>query len=481
MGSSQVIPPPPPGFTLIPPPPPGFTLVGDSPLAPKPNSLASGESTDLVNPTVGSVAAGVGRGVLSTLKGAAMAPLEMFKQQFEAARNLDPMAMVPLGPTAKAIAESSVQSGVKALHEVQRGDILGATNEAISAVPITGPMYADVGGSVFRGENSEAAGKILGNVLLAEAPKVLKSATVSKVSSALTGSAEKSMSQALGATTKDLKQLSNRIVPDLVERGTTGLTRKSLLDKFRASAGDVRANLDEALSKVPADLKVDVTKAYDQLEGLKADHLIQTKGGDLAPANEAAQSTIGAIDKLQQSLAGLDPSFGSVRKFRQILDKQVTAGNRTFGRTIKEGTVLDVTREGANVIRNVLAEASPDIAKLNKELSFWLNAKQVLEATVERTASQATPLGVTMSDAAGTAGGIARGGGIGKAFLSGKTLAAVKSIFQSTGFRTGGALVKSRLANALVAADADAVQGLAVFLAANKNPWKKDEPPQAQP
>ncbi len=318
---------------------------------------------------------------------------------------------------------------------------------AIASTPFLGPAADVITQDIVQGRVPEMAGD-----LVSMAPMALGAATKAsnRMGRAATASAEKSMSQALGATTKDLKQLSERIVPELVKREPVALTRKSLQGKFGVSADAARTALDEALAKVPPGLKVDLNKAYKSLDDLKAEHQIQSATGDLIPANASAAATIKAIDSLQESLLELDPKFESVRKFRQILDKQIAAGGKAFGRTITEGTVLDVTREGANAVRNVLSEATPNIAKLNRELSFWLNAKQVLGATIERTASQGTPLGVTMAQGAGVAGSLASGGGIPQAAGMAAMLGGVKQIVQSTGWRTAGSMMKHRLARALM-------------------------------
>lgn len=332
---------------------------------------------------------------------------------------------------------------------------------ALASIPFLGPVADVVTQDVVQGRIPELAADALNLAPMALGPLGRVS---NRLGQSATNSAQKSMSQTLGATTKDLKRLSEQVVPELVKREPVALTRKSLLDKVRTNVDDSRANLDDALAKVPPHLKVDLNKAYAGLDDLKTNHQMQNAAGELVPANPAAAATVKAIDSLQQSLLELDPSFGSVRKFRQILDKQVTAGGKTFGRTISEGTVLDVTREGANVIRNVLAEATPNISKLNKELSFWLNAKQILGATVERTASQATPLGVTIAQGAGLAGGLAAGGGVAAAGGLAVTLGAVKTITQSTGWRTSGILVKNRLARALMNGDQGEIMAVGRFV-----------------
>ena len=82
MGSSQVIPPPPPGFKMvddsaIPPPPPGFKLQGE---APSTTPQESAQEPGFFEPhQEGWSPAGIGRGALASTVGAIMHPIETLK------------------------------------------------------------------------------------------------------------------------------------------------------------------------------------------------------------------------------------------------------------------------------------------------------------------------------------------------------------------------------------------------------------------
>lgn len=375
--------------------------------------------------------------------------------------------------SAAVVNASQAVPGVQSGMAMQSRFVDRAREQALRVDPNArgmNPVFSE--GPIATNALGELHGNIAGYALLDKAPGAIKDASgvvAPKVGNALKESAAKSYERALGATTKDNKRLASQVVPELVDRGVIAPTRKSLYEKMNASAENTKINLDEALAKVPDDLKVDLTKADARLEGLKDQHLVKAQDGSLVPANDAAAASIDSISRLQADLRNLDPSFGSVRKFRQILDKQITAGNKSFGRTINEGSVLDVTREGANAIRSVLAEAEPSIAALNKELSFWLKAKDVLGATIQRTASQANPLGKTILEGAVTAGELGQGAGIVSAVGTGKLLGMAKSIFDSTGWRTASATLKGKLANAMIDGDAKAVSYIGSSLGAKPN------------
>jgi len=139
----------------------------------------------------------------------------------------------------------------------------------------------------------------------------------------------------------------------------------------------------------------------------------------------------------------------------------VTAGDKTFGRTIAEGSELDATREAANAIRRELAKASPDVARINKEFSFWKNVDRVVGQTIQRTASQAKGLGQQIAESVATPAGAA-------AVASGNPGPAVaiavpvllRKVLQSPQWKTFSAVQKDRLAEALARGDIQAISRL---------------------
>ena len=123
----------------------------------------------------------------------------------------------------------------------------------------------------------------------------------------------------------------------------------------------------------------------------------------------------------------------------------MTKGGKTFGRTLSEGSLVDAQRNASNAIRIELAKKFPDLAKVNAEYTFWKNAHDIIRETIERTKSQATPLGEQVATVAGGVAGLASG--VGKGVAVALAFRWIKQIATSTGFRTASAIVKNQVAD----------------------------------
>ena len=184
------------------------------------------------------------------------------------------------------------------------------------------------------------------------------------------------------------------------------------------------------------------------------------RGKDKVIGNEAAYKN---LDKLQKQIAGFgdDVSYQTIRKLRQIWDREVAEGGGFFGGTLKEKTALNAKKEATNAIRRELAKEHPDIAKINAEYSLWRTTEEILDATIERTRGQARPLSQTIAQAAGAGGGLAAGGGIGTAVtaaaIGGAAFKGLTRIFQSPTWRTVSATKKQQVAEAIASGRMDKI------------------------
>lgn len=258
---------------------------------------------------------------------------------------------------------------------------------------------------------------------------------------------EKQYAQALGATTNANKQLSEEIVPELIKRRVTGSREgiKELAEKQIEKSG---GELDAALAAKPKGSAADVSAVMDHLQQLKKQYVVPSgTPGVNTIVDKAAYDNLSAMQKL---VASTEPTFESVRRLRQILDGKVTAGDKTFGRTIAEGSELDATREAANAIRRELAKADPNIARINKEFSFWKKVDRVVGATIQRTASQSKPLGQQIAEGVATPviSGMAAGG---QSHIAATVALPVllRKLLQSPQWKTFSAVQKDKLADAI--------------------------------
>lgn len=364
------------------------------------------------------------------------------------------------------------------------GGVLGAGSGAFAGMGL-GAVPGAVGGAAIGGGAGEAARQLGARAIGVPAPASSSEAAIQigqqggvqagaellgRVAAPIAGKVVKSVlpepakqyAQALGATTVQNKVLSEKIVPELIKRQVTG-SREAIKRLAEGQIGKVGAELDTALAKVPKGQAADVAAVMNQLQKLKRQYVVPSA---VPGANTIVdQAAYDSLSKMQTLVAGTQPTFESVRRLRQILDGMVTAGDKTFGRTIAEGSELDATREAANAIRRELAKGSPDVARINKEFSFWKNVDRVVGATIQRTASQAKGLGQQIAEsvaapaaaAAVSVGHAGPGAAVAMPVL-------LRKVLQSPAWKTFSAVQKDRLAGAIASGDAQRVGSLVSHL-----------------
>lgn len=259
------------------------------------------------------------------------------------------------------------------------------------------------------------------------------------ISPAVQSAAEKSMARALGATTKADKVLTAKVVPGLLERGVTGMSRKSLLNSFANSVKNAGDTMSKVLDTIPADSPVNLSSVSAKLDEAKNAYLVAGQGGKMVVADPQAVAHIEGFQKILNQIGTDNAPFASVRKLRQIWDNGVAQAGGYAGKTLSEGSLIEAQKTAANALRTELVKGRPDLEKVNAEFNFWSNAQKVLKDTVERTSSQGTPLTKQLTRVAG----------VGVGGLNGIALAAIGEIASSTGWRTVTAVMRSRLADSL--------------------------------
>lgn len=277
------------------------------------------------------------------------------------------------------------------------------------------------------------------------------------IAGAIQTGAEKKGAQALGATTKEMKQLSDKIVPELLKRKTFFLTRGGLAGKAGAKADDFGAKIGDAFDALPPETKVQITPIIHSLEKLKDSAVSVGAGGQRVIIDEAKYK---AAQELQNTFLDLasDPNkfvsypnvaVDSIRKARQIMDAITAKAGKGFGLGLKDTAKLEANKAGANAIRNELAQEFPEIGKLNKEFTFWKNVEKVVEATIERTKSQGSGLTTAIAESGGAVAGAVVKGTVGGVVLGGVILSALKKTIQSPAWRMTSAITRQTLADAI--------------------------------
>lgn len=261
-------------------------------------------------------------------------------------------------------------------------------------------------------------------------------------------SAQKSIGKVLEPTKEANKIQTTKILPDLTKKTPMAMTRGSLEEKYAARAQEAGQEIDAYIDQLPDESKSFVVPVLEGLEKEKNKFIV--KGTESNPdgpviANPNAYQSANDLQDLilQVSDNGYAPTK-SIRSIRQIWDEEIDA-SKGFTKDLKEGTMLNLKKQGTNAIREVLAEEHPDLAKLNKEYTLWKSAEDILRQTNLRKT------GKEMSDTEKGAlgiGGVGGGsmGGFKAAVIGAAVVGAITLAVRSTAWRTLSAATKLKIA-----------------------------------
>ena len=260
-----------------------------------------------------------------------------------------------------------------------------------------------------------------------------------KLGPALRQSAENTMAKALGATKEVMKSEAAALAPEMLARGVKG-SRQAMLDRAVTTSQEVGQRLG-ALYKAAGEAGQTVPGLVirGELELAKDALMVPNKTGVKVPI-EGAQGVAKQLDDMAAwvETLGDDIPIDHAAKIKTMWDRIVAKAGLYGPKATASATDSEkawAIREGAGSFRKLLSEASPDIAKLNKEYKFWEGMQDVLEATKLRTqAQQGRGL---LAAIGGTTG-----------FFSGDN----KGIIERTTDAAGGALAASYLTKALQSA-----------------------------
>lgn len=326
--------------------------------------------------------------------------------------------------------------------------------------PITAGATTALGSSL---ENNDTLGKTIKNTAIGAGiglgSQLIGKAAAKALAPAagpLERSAERSYAQALGATTKANKELSDKVVPGLIQRGEKTVTRAGLLSKAEQGITKSGEALEEAYNKLPAGTRVNVRPVFDKLQNIKQQYVV---AGTNQVGDDAAYNAIENMQRKLLSVSDESVSVDSIRSFRQILDKATKRTGKSFALSDADSAIAEARKATANAIRSQLAAEHPDIAKINSEFNFWSNVQKVVGDTIQRTKGQ-NSLGNQLATEGGAIVGATLKGTIGNVILGAATLKYLRQAIQSTAWRTTSALAKGTIANALARGDIAAASTL---------------------
>lgn len=363
---------------------------------------------------------------------------------------------------------------------------IGATIGGMAGAPAGGPVGA-VGGAGIGGMGGAAASQILRRILFGEGPQTssdaAKDITKQGVTQAgiqgvteglpfLAGPLKKAATaqyeRALAPTTKINKAITQKIAPQMIDRGVQG-SLGGMEERASAQATNLKPQLDAAYQATPASATVGSgSQIVRDLENLKGKYTVQGM-----PANPNAVNAISGVQDVVKQY-GNDIAPDSLRKLKQIFDDPVAARGGYAGADLTTAYTLKAQKAAANSIRSIMSQASPDVAALNKEVSFWLDVQRVTKQSGLRRTGQEGGLLKTLWPAAAGAVGFEVGGVHGlEAALGTAATAKLYQALRSPTWRTFSAVQKSRLADALASGDAGQVMALTARLgqSATQLPW----------
>lgn len=264
---------------------------------------------------------------------------------------------------------------------------------------------------------------------------------LSHVPAGIRKNAVKQYSEALGATTRELKVKTEKVVPELLDRGVHGS-----LNKISAMSDNLLDVSGKAVKKAEDGIPVFANSKTNQVakraSDLKKTFIVNGKVFD--------QEAVASIDKVVNTITqyGNEIPDAQLIKIRRLLDKSIHTANKNFTKSEGLSLATEAKQGMANTIRGILNTNHPKLGAANKEFNLWSDVNKIVNASLERKSSQSG--GITRFIAPMIAGGAGFAGGGSASAIAGyfATQQAIK-LFQSTGYKSLSAVNKSRLANYL--------------------------------
>lgn len=434
--STKPLPPPPKGqvgvplsaLSKLPPPPTGQKGLSLEQLAP-PTTLGQklgarfGQlkaSTDILNPIRKNVrVAGAIAGGINDVIGSALAPVINTVKPIVAPAGRAVASLPGAKPVGNALSTMATGAGriFNALPETTQQDARDAGNIA-SLLPVgkLTPLAKPVAKSTL---------PVGGNV----------------VSNKLKDSALDNVSKVLAPTTKANKVTTERIAPEILKRplkDTFAFTRTGL--EAKATAGKEAAG--NAINDY-GDLKGS-TPTKSVIESLEAEKSQYSAGGKVV--NEEA---VNKLTKVQEIISqyGDEMDNNTLREVRRIFDAEIQR-SKGFQLPPSEGSMIDAKKIASDKIRGLLAQADPNLDKINKEYTFWKNFEGVISDTNTRKVGQAG-----LIDNLTTIAGAASGNGLTNMAVQALTFRWLGMAVRSPGWRLASAKIKNSIADSIAQGD----------------------------
>ena len=209
--------------------------------------------------------------------------------------------------------------------------------------------------------------------------------------------------------------------------------------------------INEYIDALPKSKKSLIKPLVDAVQKWKGEFIVD---GVIAEP-QAIKVADAMLDTVKQF--GSKVSDGTLIRLRRVWDKQIALRKGKEGFTDEITSFgLEIKREATNAIRGILSKGNPKLAVLNKEFSFWKDVEKITSETLKRTAGQSGRIREKAGEVAGAVIGGASGGISGAAIgaYAGKLLT---KIFNAGAYKTRAAVLKNRIADAIISGDTNAL------------------------
>lgn len=372
----------------------------------------------------------------------------------------------PIAKPAPMPSDAGIERGALSLLPAAggiAGSLIGGTGGTVFGMGV-GAVPGAIAGSALGAGGGEALRQLLSRALGLPAPSTSGEAArnigvqsaysgaseavgqaIPRLSPRLLRWAEEQYAQFLYPTKQTTKDLAEKVIPELLTRPRQAIqaTRRGLLRDAEQQAERTGERISAETAALPATVRPKPYRVIQALNRYKNDFRV----GKVV-ANPQA---IAAADALQQTVKELGPSvsYQSLNRLRQIWDKDVARAGGFAGVDISGRITLDAKKAAADAIREELAKASPDIAKLKAEYTFWSRVQEVARATVKRSFGQQLTVANLARTGLGSFGifELARGNKEEGSILI--ALAGLEAATKSPLWRTTSAVTKNAIANAI--------------------------------
>lgn len=193
--------------------------------------------------------------------------------------------------------------------------------------------------------------------------------------------ATKSYGKVLGAVTKGEKEAAGKLVPELTKRKPFVWTRGGLKNAAERKTVLANENLEAAYQALGENVKLEINPILDKISSAQNQLKV---AGVLPPENARLNSSLDNIAGTIIEISKTDKTpLQAVRQYRQILDKAVKFGKKSYPTEMKN-IKMEAQRRVANIIRNEIASQHPSVGRANAEFNFWQNLGDLLETTSAR-------------------------------------------------------------------------------------------------